>query len=177
MTDTSKVNWIGVIVLIGSLLMIAGVFLSWASASFTLSSFTVSANATGMDVFSGNTTISYESISSTIDTSFEYSYAPIVTLVAGIIALLGSIVMLGSKNQKAGKALGALSVILAIVAIILMVLFNSGIGSDSFDFGIVSGGLSTGSGLWVCMVGAVLAVIGGVIALARKDKGAEAVES
>ena len=34
MTDVKSINWLGVIAIIGALLMIIGVFLSWADVTF-----------------------------------------------------------------------------------------------------------------------------------------------
>lgn len=179
MADTSKVNWLGVIGLIGSILMIASVFLVWASANLTILGGTFSAEFSGMGVFSGDCTVTL--LGETIEVSgaeFSYSYAPIVALAAGIVALITTIVPIVYKNPSVNKGLGVLSLILAIVTIALVALFYGDVGSESLDlgsYGSVYAG--AGPGVWVALVGAVILAVGGIADIVVKREPAEQAES
>ncbi len=165
MASSSNVNWMGIIGLIGSVLMIAGVFLAWAEMNVSILGFSSSVSMSGMDVYSGTVTIEGHEFS---DVSFDYSYAPIVCLVAGILSLITTIIpIVYNKIPTINRILGAISLILAIVAIVLAVMFNGQMDSASFGE-LASASLSAGTGVWVCVAGGVILALGGIIDIAKK---------
>lgn len=86
-TDVKSINWLGVIAIIGALLMIIGVFVSWASIDL--------GSWGGTDSVSG-----WEIATDDDGDMFSYNYAPLVALVCGIISLIAMIVpmVLPAKN-------------------------------------------------------------------------------
>ncbi len=157
MADT-KVNWMGLIGLIGTILMIVCVFLSWVDIEVGVLGYTNTTSFSGWDVFSN------------ADLNADYAYAPVVTLVAGILALITTIIPILPnlfKSDKVNKLLGALSLILAIVAVILIVLFTGQMDSIGYE-GVLSAGASAGIGLWLSLVGAVILAVGGILAVVMK---------
>lgn len=172
MSEAKKLNPLGIIGIIGALLMIIGVFLSWidfsVSSSILGSSETYSAS--GLDIFGDSTEISGIGQIG-YDTITAYTYAPIVSLVCGIIALIATIIPTVYNKGKIGKGLGALALILAIVSVVISFLFYSDVGAYEFTGGlgsILSMSLSVGAGLWVCIAGAIITIIGGIIDVAKK---------
>lgn len=154
MTDVKSVNWLGVIAIIGALLMIIGVFLSW----YTVSGMGESETASGWEIATDG------------DGVFNYSYAPYVSLVCGIICLIGMIVPMVLPAKNIGKGLSILGLILAIVTIIVAALYAS--DAPSLNLGDL-GRMGVGAGVWVVIVGAVLTVIGGIIDFFVKPKQSE----
>lgn len=154
MTDVKSVNWLGVIAIIGALLMIIGVFLSWADVNI----FGYTEGASGLDVFTDDDFI-----------GVSYTFAPIVSLVCGIICLIGMIIPMVLPAKNIGKGLSILGLILAIVTIIVTALYYSSLGGE--DYVLISYG--AGVGVWVVIVGAVLVIIGGLIDFFVKPKQSE----
>lgn len=148
-----------VIGLIGGILAAVGVFLSWASIQAEVEGFsTISADITGWDMAKGETTI----MGITVPGPSEPS--PYVVLVGGILALIGAIGALAAGAKKAGVKL---SILLAIGGLIAIV--GAGWGFSVVETGTVSligiGNVSSsyGYGLYMCLVGAILALIGGIM--------------
>lgn len=166
---SKNVNWMGIIGLIGSILMIVGVFLTWATMQLSILGFGVEASFSGLDVFNGTGSVTLLGQTEVLDdVEFEYAYAPIVCLVAGIIALITTIVpIVYNKNPTVNRVLGAVSLILAIVAIILAVMFTTQMDSASVE-DFVAASLSAGAGVWVSIVGGVILAIGGIVDIAKK---------
>lgn len=155
MADVKSINWLGVIAIIGALLMIIGVFLSW----FDITIFGQTEGASGWEIATDS---DYSEI-------LSYTYAPIVSLICGIICLIAMIIPIVLPAKNIGKALGALGLILAIVTLIVSVLYYSDLGGETiweFEYG-------SGAGVWVVIVGAVLTIIGGIIDLVVKPKKSE----
>lgn len=148
MADIKQYNILGIVAIIGALLMIIGVFLSWAEMSFI----GFSESASGWDIATDS------------DGEVGYWYAPIVALVCGVISLIAMIFPMIMPAKNIGKALGALGLILAVVTIIVTVLYYNDLGSissDYFSFG-------AGAGVWVVIVGAVITIIGAILDFAKK---------
>ena len=154
MAEISKANILGIIGLLGAILMIIGVFLSWADLTIL------------------NHTTSYDGLKVFGDEMFdgiEYRYAPIVALAGGIIALLTTILPIVLHKPAINRILGIVSLILAIVTIIMVILFNGQMDTASFE-GFVLAGVSTGIGAWLSLAGAAILAIGGIIDIANKYK-------
>ena len=173
MSEAKKLNPLGIIGIVGALLMIIGVFLSWIDFSVSSSLFGASEtySASGLDIFGNGIEIPGIDQSIGYDTITAYTYAPIVALVCGIIALIATIIPTVYNKGKVGKGLGALALILAIVSVVISFLFYSDVGAYEFTgglSGILSMSLSVGAGLWVCIAGAIITIIGGIIDVAKK---------
>lgn len=171
MTDTSKINVLGIIGIIGALLMIIGVFLSWLDFSITIPVLgSESWSYSGMDIFGtdiigeGEYTVSFADITG-------YYYVPIVALVCGILSLIMTIVPTVFNKGKIGKILGALALILAIVTVVLSFLYYGDVSGYEISeslFGI-SVNLSIGAGLWVVIAGSIITILGGILDIAKKS--------
>jgi len=153
MANVSKGNILGILALIGAILMIVGVFISWVSLDIII---------LGSEDYSGWQVYSDEMFSDA-----EYNYAPLVTLVAGIVAFFTAVLPIVLKKPAVNRALGVVSLILGIVALVLMVLFYGQM--DSISFGsLASLSANAGMGLWISLVGAVLLVLGAIVDIAGK---------
>lgn len=163
-------NLLGIVGIIGALLMIVGVFLSWMDLSISSSLFGLkeSSSFTGMDVFSKDVlTFGDESFRFSDVTS--YYYAPAVALACGVVALIATVLPVFLKGGIS-KALGALALILAVITIVISFLFYNDVSGYMFSENIgdlFSASLSIGAGLWVVIAGAVVTVIGGILDLAK----------
>ncbi len=138
MTEMKNFNILGIIGIIGALLMIIGVFLSWVDFDLYI----VSESASGWELFTDD------------DFDFvDYSYAPLVALVCGILSLVVTLVPTILGNL--GRILGLVAFILAIVSVAVSLLFYT-------DFDAVLG-FSVGIGMWVCIAGGIITIIGGIL--------------
>ena len=153
MANVSKGNILGILALIGAILMIVGVFISWVSLDIII---------LGSEDYSGWQVYSDEMFSDA-----EYNYAPLVTLVAGIVAFFTAVLPIVLKKPAVNRALGVVSLILGIVALVLMVLFYGQM--DSIEIGgYTLASASAGTGLWISLVGAILLVLGAIVDIAGK---------
>ena len=149
---TSKVNLFGLIGFIGTIILIVGVFLNWVTLDLSSLIGSTSTEITGWDLY-GNE--DYKDL-------FEYSYAPLIALVCGVISLITTILPVVYKNEKITRVLGIVTLILAVVAIVIGVLFYSNI-SETYDLLLATYTSSVGIGFWLCMVGAIITAIGGIV--------------
>lgn len=169
MSETKKFNVLGIIGIIGAILMIAGVFVSWLDISITGFGQAFSESYTGMDIYSGD-------IISELDIGFSditsYYYAPVVALACGIISIIATIVSTVYCKGKVGKIMGAIALILAIVALVLGFLYYGDVGDYQFTESIlgITASLTIGSGLWIVIAGAVITIIGGIVDIAKKTE-------
>ena len=155
MTTVSKGNVLGIVALIGALLMIVGVFVAWVNIDIDVILTSAKGNYTGWQVYTDDTFA-----------DAKYNYAPLVTLIAGIVAFFTAVLPIVLKNATANRILGIVSLILGVVALILMVLFNGTM--DSLDLALVSFTASTGVGLWISLAGSVLLILGAILDIAGK---------
>ena len=156
MANVSKGNILGILALIGAILMIVGVFVSWVSFEASTLLGSTAYDYTGWQVYSDD-----------MFSDAEYNYAPLVTLVAGIVAFFTAVLPIVLKKPAVNRMLGVVSLILGIVALVLMVLFYGQM--DSISFGsLASLSANAGMGLWISLVGAVLLVLGAIVDIAGK---------
>lgn len=168
--EAKKFNILGIVGIIGAILMIVGVFLSWMDLSVSFFGYSETYSATGMDVFSGKLVIA-DGIEFGFDTITAYSYAPVVALVCGVLALIATIVPTVFNKGKVGKILGAVALILAIVSIVISFMFYGDVSAfeGSVDLvGIVGATVSVGMGFWLAIAGAIITIIGGILDVAKK---------
>lgn len=153
MANVSKGNILGILALIGAILMIVGVFVTWVSFEASAIGLSKVVDYTGWDIYS--------------DSDAEYFYAPLVTLIAGIVAFFTAILPIILKNPTVNRMFGVISLILGIVTLVLTILFYGEM--DSINIGeLASFSTNAGMGLWISLVGAVLLVLGAIVDIAGK---------
>ncbi|MDO5853783.1 MAG: hypothetical protein Q4Q62_07050 [Thermoplasmata archaeon] len=150
----SKANLLGIIGLVGAVLMIVGVFLAWMEASFDIVIYSTSQSYTGWQIY-------------TEGMEGSYNYASLVALIAGIVALITTIIPIVLKNATANRALGIVTLILAVVAIVLMVLFYGDMDALVVE-GHTVASTTAGIGFWLSMVGGIVLAVGGIVDIVKK---------
>lgn len=158
MSDVSKkINLLGLIGFIGTIILIVGVFLNWVTLDYNIILTKGSESLTGWDIY-GNA--DYKDL-------FEYSYAPLVALVCGVISLITTLLPIVYQNEKVNKLLGIVTLILAVVAIVISTLFYTNV-TDSISYLGMSASTSVGLGFWLCLVGAIITAVGGILDILKK---------
>ena len=89
-------------------------------------------------------------------------YAPLVALVCGVISLITTLLPIVYKNEKVTRVLGIVTLILAVVAIVIGFMFYGSVG-DSVEILGMSASVGVDIGFWLCMVGAIITAIGGIV--------------
>ena len=156
MATVSKGNVLGIVALIGALLMIVGVFVAWVNIDIDVILTSAKDSYTGWQVYTDDTFA-----------DAQYNYAPLVALIAGIVAFFTAVLPIVLKNATANRILGIVSLILGVVALILMVLFN-GTMDSLVVLGYKVASTSTGTGLWISLAGSVLLILGAILDIAGK---------
>ena len=157
MANVNKGNALGILALIGALLMIIGVFVAWITVDVTALGHVVSSeDYTGWSIYSDE-----------MVEDAEYNYAPLVALIAGVVAFFTAVIPIALKNPAVNRVLGVLSLILGVVALVLMILFNGQMDSISIA-GLASFSVSAAAGFWVSLAGSVLLILGGIVDIAGK---------
>ncbi|MBP5734887.1 MAG: hypothetical protein J6W53_03620 [Candidatus Methanomethylophilaceae archaeon] len=157
--ETKDMNFLGIIAIVGALLMVIGVFLTWGSYDNILGE---TVKVTGMDFFND------KGMDGT-----KYTWVPLVALICGIISLLLMILptfMNVEKFQQINNILGIVALILALLVIIFGILF----ATQSFTYLGTSHSFTyyykLGIGYWFVIIGAVITFIGGIMPI-LKNKG------
>ena len=157
--ETKDMNFLGIIGLIGALLMVIGVFLTWGSYDLLGVH-----NLTGMDFFN--------KVDGVIDGT-KYTWVPLVALICGIISLLLMILptFVNTDNfQQINNILGIVALVLSLLVIIFGILF----ATQSFSYLGTSHSFTyyykLGIGYWFVIIGAVITFIGGIMPI-LKNKG------
>jgi len=127
----------GVIGLVGGIIAAVSVFLAWGSVSASVGGFTLSPDVSGLDVRTGIA-------------------APYIVLIGGILALVGGIGMLATKMKAVGYLL-PIGGILALVGGIWG--FVKVVDAICALFGFSGSGVSVGYGIYLGIVGGVLALV------------------
>lgn len=141
----------GIIGLIGAILVIVGLFLAWVSASGSILGTSFSFDVAGYNLAIGSITIMGVTASIPVQ-----SYA-ILALVGGIIALIGAIGLLVGK-----RIIGFLLPIGGILAIAGAGWGFADVSNAIAGAGVTGATVSVGYGIYVCIVGGILALIGTV---------------
>ncbi len=136
--------------LIGGLLLVIGAFLPWIIFKFLGKELTI----TGMGATSGNLDIPSGGVKDGIFAVF----------LGGIILLLAIIGLL-----RGSKGFGIAILIFGIFATLFMLYELSDISNAAKTLGD-SGSVSTGIGLYIGLVGAIIALVGGVLPLFMKRR-------
>lgn len=147
--DFKSTNPLGIIGIIGAVILVAGVFLAWITVDLGMLG---SSTRTGWEVFN--------------DWSENGHYTPVFCLAVGVLSILLMIlpsIMNVEKFQMINNVLGLITVILSIVTVVIMILFYTqdyyGLKMTTvFEFGV---------GYWLCLVGSVITMIGGVMPIVK----------
>lgn len=167
--STGKI--IGMFGIIGAILMVVCVFLEWGSIEYTLLGNTNTFGFSGWSLYSDATVTTVLGVDikiSDLDLS-NYSYAPLVTLICGVVGIIATALPMFLKNDAANKILGIVSLLLAVVSIVLMVLFMTDLSDSAEVTGIAKIAISASYGVYIGIVGAALMVIGGVADIMKKN--------
>ena len=170
--------------IVGGAVLVIGSFLTWATASINIDAL---ANAIGVDpallqgAVPGSTSFSVKGMDSGADGTF--------TLIAGIAAVVVAIVLIMKADLK--KPMGAILIIAGLVgggvALYDLSKVNDvkqeavdaaggGLAAAGIDAGVLDEvfDVSAGIGIWVCIAGGLIAIVGGVMAFAAKPAPAMA---
>ncbi len=92
-----------------------------------------------------------------------------MTLIAGVIGVIATILPVASNSSGINKGFGFLSLILAIVSLVFLLLFKGDVSADIFDLGdLAKVSLNMAIGFWISIAGSALMIIGGIASIARK---------
>jgi hypothetical protein len=170
--------------IVGGALLVIGSFLTWATASVNLDAL---AQALGVDpsllqgVPTGSQSFSVGGLDNGADGTF--------TLIAGIVAVVVAVVLIVKADLK--KPMGAVLVLAGLigggVALYDLSKVNDvkqeaidaaggSLAAAGIDTGVLDEvfDVSAGIGIWVCIAGGVVAIIGGAMALAARSTASPA---
>ncbi len=169
--DMKDMNLMGIIGIIGAVILVVGVFLGWLTPSTTAAQAFFGTNSySGWDIQNNLNGIT---AAQTGYSGLAYSFVPLVCLICGIISLVLMIVptfMNVEKFEMINNILGLVALIMAVVAVICGLLFemqNCTLLTVSYK---LADQFSIGIGFWLCIVGAIITVIGGIMPI-LKNKG------
>ncbi len=156
---SKSANVLGVIAIVGSVMMIASVFLTWVQIQIEVIDFDF--KLTGWEVF-----FDWRDV-----IKLKYAIVPLLSLICGIIVLvLMTIVTFNNRGnyRKMNIILGAITMILALVIIIYSFLFMN----KTWDYAIITIRLVNylKVGFWLNMAGSFLAFVGGLVPILKKGK-------
>ena len=152
--------------LIGGIITLVGMFIPWATASgsvtFMGQSASVSAEASGWNISRGEIHVSMEaagmSSSETVDAEPGPQVYPYLALIGSVVTIVGAAMAFGHKTA------GYLLVAGGILAIIGAAWGFVDIDTGAITLGVegmnISATASYGYGLYLCLVGAILALVG-----------------
>ena len=149
--EMKDMNLLGIIGIIGAILLVVGVFLAWLSVG--------GESASGWDVYTDGKDV------------LDYSFTPLLSLIAGIIAIVLMIVptfMNVDKFKQINNILGIIALILAIVVLILCILFWTQSFSDGYITIKLTDVYDMGIGFWMVLIGAIITVVGGLMPILKE---------
>ena len=179
--DFKEMNPLGIIGIIGAIILVVGVFLTWWTPDVAGAK-----NYSGWDIWNNvdnlfkartetgaGITVKYS--------GFPYVFLPLVALICGIISIVLMIIptiMGKDKLGNIGGILGIIALILAVVVVICGILFYTGSVTTETTIAGVTNSVSAkitedakiGIGFWLVLVGGIITMIGGLMPI-LKDKG------
>ena len=159
--EMQKKQIIGILAIIGAIIALIGVFLPWE----TIGGYGMSTSASGWDFLTDFDADGFMDILT--------KYAPILCVIGGILTLI-IFIMNFIESVKLNKFVPLISIIIMILAMIFCIVavvdINDNTGSA---VGIT---VSIGYGLWICLVGTILAVIAPIIAIIKREDAVAAYE-
>ena len=151
--DMKNMNLLGIIAIIGAVILIVGVFLTWLSIG--------DATASGWKVYTDAK-----------DSGMKYTFVPLVALICGIISLVLMIVptfMNVDKFKQINVILGLIALILAIVVVICGILFYT---QSWTAFGVtikLTDIYKIGIGFWLVLIGGIITMVGGLMPIIKEQ--------
>ena len=146
--DIKDTNPLGIVGLIGAIILVLGVFLTWLTLDLGIFGTTT---WNGLDVFGGKDSL-----------DVDYNFVPLVALICGIISLLLMLVptfMNVDKYKDINNILGIVVLILSLVVVICGILFYTQKNlTDVFSIGI---------GFWFVLIGGIITLIGGAMPIVK----------
>ena len=158
--ESKDMNFLGIVGIVGAILMVIGVFLTWGSYDTLFGT----VNVSGMDFFNK------------VDAVYpgtKYTWVPLVSLLCGIISILLMILptfMNGDNLKQINNILGIVALVFSLLVIIFGILFITQTFENAYvtvKFGDV---YKTGIGFWLTLIGAIITFIGGIMPI-LKNKG------
>ncbi|MBQ4368535.1 MAG: hypothetical protein II805_02030 [Candidatus Methanomethylophilus sp.] len=150
--DMKNMNLLGIIAIIGAVILIVGVFLTWLSIG--------DATASGWKVYTDAK-----------DSDLKYTFVPLLALICGIISLVLMIVptfMNVDKFKQINVILGLIALILAIVVVICGILFYT---QSWTAFGVtikLTDIYKIGIGFWLVLIGGIITMVGGLMPIIKE---------
>lgn len=149
---------VGIFGLIGAVLMIAGVFMTWVDYELYYTISTTTKSYTGLQVANKESIL-----------TLEYYDLPQYTLYAGVASVITCIVSVFLKPGTASRLLGVITIVIAEYIGIFMILFYQQMGSLSMA-GVVSLTVKMGSGFIMSMAGVGLAFLSGIAVILTRPR-------
>ena len=171
--DIKNMNPLGAIGILGTILMIIGVFLAWMTVDNIVAP--GSTTYTGMDIFNQVDGIKSFDYGYASFSGMKYTFVPMAALVCGIISLLLMILptfMNMSNFQQINNILGIVALVLSVVVVIFGLLFGlqeatiTVMGAET-KLGLFAGHVTAKAGYWLTMVGAVITLVGGAMPIVK----------
>ena len=158
--ETKDMNFLGIIAIVGALLMVIGVFLTWGTIDLLIQT----KSLTGMDFFNKGDYV--------LDGT-KYTWVPLASLICGIVALL-AMILPTFFNTEQFKQINNILGIVALVLALLIIIFGILFATQSFTYLGTSHSFTyyykLGIGYWFVIIGAVITFIGGIMPI-LKNKG------
>jgi len=178
-TRSSRSMGPGVILgLIGGAALVIGSFLTWVTVSLDIAKFAqiLGVDAGALQQATGATTFS------AAGTHGDGK----ITLIMGLLVIVGAVLVIAKTARKAGYAVVAIAGVLGAAICLYEIASKSSQINDALSKAgpaLAAAGISTdtlktifnvswGIGLWICLAGGVVALIGGVIGLLSKSEPA-----
>ncbi len=159
--ETKDMNFLGIIAIVGAILMVIGVFLTWGSYDALLGG---TVKLSGMDFFNKV---------SGVYSGTKFTWVPLVALICGIISLLVMILptFMNNDNLKPiNNILGIVALVLSLLVIIFGILFITQTFENAYVSVKFGDMYKTGIGFWLTLIGAIITFIGGIMPI-LKNKG------
>ena len=150
------------VAVLGAVIAIAGVFMTWATGSFDYFLGTENLEFTGWDFINDEN----------LDDVADFDRVPGFTLLLSIVCLIISLVPMLTTNAYS-KALSVVTAITSGLLAVFQALFAGAIsnGLKLFGFRVIESDPSIG--LWLSMAGCIILVIGSIINMLAKQTDAE----
>ena len=143
---------IGILAIIGAIIMMIGVFVSWMDVDILV----------GKESYSGWKFLTDFDADGFKDIMLKY--APLMCLIAGILTIL--IFIANFVSQLKVKYLPVISLIVTILALIFTII---GLLDINDLGGLIGAVTKAGIGIYICIIGCILAIIAPIIALIKRE--------
>jgi len=160
-----KKQIIGILAIIGAIIAIIGVFLPWETVTAVVAGYSESTSASGWKFLTEFDTDGIKDVLT--------KYAPVLCIIGGALTLI-IFIMNFVQTVKINKFVPLISMIVMILALIFCIVAVVNINDDTGSLLGVT--VSIGYGLWVCLIGVILAVISPIIAIIKREDAVAAYE-